>query len=210
MVLILPNETGQNALLSTAEKYLEPQMFSALVEQCRFKDINLHLPKFNMECTEDLKEPLTALGMGEAFSDAAEFPRISPASLKIDQVIHKTVLEVTDNGLTVAIEIAFSELDMPARFPLNPSLELVFDRPFIVTLVDRRNNLIFFEGLVTTLGSPPLKTSKGSSSEQQEDEQRDEKQDERAKMWAKKEVNGESAHRRGCPPVCQLSRPLPL
>ncbi|KAK2962049.1 putative Serpin (serine protease inhibitor) [Blattamonas nauphoetae] len=136
MVLILPNETGQNALLSTAEKYLEPQMFSALVEECSFEKIFLQLPKFKVECTEDLKEPLTALGMGEAFSDAAEFPRISPASLKIDQVIHKTVLEVTEKGAEAAAATVYTGTLQTASFPTYTP-ELIFNRPFIVTLVDR-------------------------------------------------------------------------
>ncbi|KAK2940867.1 hypothetical protein BLNAU_24235 [Blattamonas nauphoetae] len=40
--------------------------------------------------------------MGVAFSDSAEFPRISREPVKIDQVIHKTVLKVTENGVEAA------------------------------------------------------------------------------------------------------------
>ncbi|KAK2961052.1 putative Serine protease inhibitor 42Dd [Blattamonas nauphoetae] len=151
MVLILPNETGQNALLSTAGKYLDPKEFSALVKECTPSRIELHLPKFELECSEELKEPLTALGMGAAFSDAAEFPRISPQPLKIDQVIHKTVLKVAENGVEAAAATAvmMGLLMMPP--PEAPVPQLVFDRPFIVALADKRNDLVFFEGLVTSL-----------------------------------------------------------
>ncbi|KAK2961072.1 putative Serpin [Blattamonas nauphoetae] len=151
MVLILPNETGQNALLSTAGKYLDPKEFSALVKECTPSRIKLHLPKFELECSEELKEPLTALGMGTAFSDAAEFPRISPQPLKIDQVIHKTVLKVAENGVEAAAATAvmMGLLMMPP--PEAPVPQFVFDRPFIVALADKRNDLVFFEGLVTSL-----------------------------------------------------------
>ncbi|KAK2948127.1 putative Serpin [Blattamonas nauphoetae] len=151
MVVILPNETGQNALLSTAEQYFKPQRFSALVEQCSWREIKLHLSKFELECEEELKDPLTALGMGEAFSDAAEFPRISPDPLKIDQVIHKTVLKVAENGVEAAAATVVMEDDGAGPPPASPPPQLVFDRPFIVALADKRNDLIFFEGLITSI-----------------------------------------------------------
>ncbi|KAK2952621.1 putative serpin family protein [Blattamonas nauphoetae] len=148
MILILPNETGQNAIL-------DPKEFSALVKECTPSRCDLFpvsfATLFELECSEELKEPLTALGMGAAFSDAAEFPRISPQPLKIDQVIHKTVLKVAENGVEAAAATAVTMglLMMPP--PEAPVPQLVFDRPFIVALADKRNDLVFFEGLVTSL-----------------------------------------------------------
>ncbi|KAK2940295.1 putative serpin family protein [Blattamonas nauphoetae] len=120
MVVILPNETGQNALLSAAEQYLEPQRFSALVEQCSWREIKLHLPKFELECEEELKDPLTALGMGEAFSDAA------------DQVIHKTVLKVAENGVEAAAATVVIEDDGAGPPPASPPPQLVVRSSFIL------------------------------------------------------------------------------
>ncbi|KAK2963642.1 putative Serine protease inhibitor 42Dd [Blattamonas nauphoetae] len=151
MVLILPNETGKNALLSAASKYLEPTQFSGIVRECGISRIYLDLPKFEVECSEDLKNPLTSLGMGVVFSDAAQFPRISPEPVKIDQVIHKTVLKVTENGVE-ATAATFDSMDACFTCP-QPPKRLCFDRPFIVVLADKRNDLIFFEGLITTLGN---------------------------------------------------------
>ncbi|KAK2961170.1 hypothetical protein BLNAU_3938 [Blattamonas nauphoetae] len=89
--------------------------------------------------------------MGVAFSDAAEFPRISPQPLKIDQLIHKTVVKVAENGVegAAATAVMMGLLMMPP--PEAPVPQLVFDRPLIVALADKRNDLVFFERLVTSL-----------------------------------------------------------
>ncbi|KAK2948363.1 putative Serpin (serine protease inhibitor) [Blattamonas nauphoetae] len=136
MVLILPN----------AAKYLEPTQFSGLVQRCASSRIDLDLPKFEVECSEDLKNPLTSLGMGVVFSDAAH------------QVIHKTVLKVTENGVEATAVTAVGGGFGCAR--PQPPKRLYFNRPFIVVLADKRNDLIFFEGLITTLGddSQPMNT----------------------------------------------------
>ncbi|KAK2955463.1 putative Serine protease inhibitor 42Dd [Blattamonas nauphoetae] len=152
MVLILPNETGKNALLSAADKYLEPKRFSGIVRECASSRIDLDLPKFEVECSEELKDPLTALGMGVAFSTSAEFPRISREPVKIDQVIHKTVLKVTENGVEAAA-VTFVAMSPGCPSSPQPPQRLCFDRPFIVVLADKRHDLIFFEGLITTLGN---------------------------------------------------------
>jgi hypothetical protein len=52
------------------------------------------LPKFKLESTHQLNEPLATLGLRRAFSDDAQFNGIATAPLKISEVIQKAFIEV--------------------------------------------------------------------------------------------------------------------
>ncbi|KAK2942192.1 putative serine protease inhibitor [Blattamonas nauphoetae] len=103
-------------LLSTAGKYLDPKEFSALVKECTPSS-------FELECSEELKEPLTALGMGRRSQMLPSSPNL--ASTTQNRVIHKTVLKVAENGVEAAAATAvmMGLLMMPPRKPLSHSLQ---------------------------------------------------------------------------------------
>ena len=66
--------------------------------------VDVWLSKFKMEERYELKELLTALGMGQAFSDAADFSAMTEDKepICIGSVVYKTFLEVDEEGAEAA------------------------------------------------------------------------------------------------------------
>ncbi|KAK2946205.1 hypothetical protein BLNAU_18881 [Blattamonas nauphoetae] len=71
--------------------------------------------------------------MAAAFSNNAQFPRISPEPLAIDQVIHKSVLKVNEEGVEAAAA-TISRVKMRKRAGRITENPIVFNvnRPFVV------------------------------------------------------------------------------
>jgi serine protease inhibitor len=108
------------------------------------------LPKFKMGYREELKDALSSLGLGIAFDPArAQFPRMidGPRGLYIGGVLHKTFLEVDEEGSTAA---AVTGIQMMPSAIMQPKEEfnLVFNRPFITAIVDEKGGTILFLGII--------------------------------------------------------------
>lgn len=113
---------------------------------------DVRLPRFRI-VTESLslRDALTALGMGIAFSDAADFGAMSDpgeAPLEIDDVIHRVFVELDEEGTEAAAATAVVMVDEavqePARVP-----RFVADHPFLFFLRDTRTGAVLFAGRVT-------------------------------------------------------------
>jgi serine protease inhibitor len=108
------------------------------------------LPKFKLQYGADLSQALSVLGMGIAFdADRAQFTRMidGPPRLYIDGVLHKTFLEVDEEGSTAA---AVTGIQMRTTAMMRPSEEfhLVFNRPFVAAIVDGKSGTILFLGII--------------------------------------------------------------
>lgn len=104
-------------------------------------------PKLNLAYTAELKYPLTALGMIQAFlPEAAQFGRLGTAligpGIYVSTVKHKSVLKVDENGAEGAAvtAVGFSTTSAPPSFR--------FDKPFVVILRHIPTNAMVFTGLV--------------------------------------------------------------
>ena len=94
--------------------------------------VKLSLPKFEIAYKNSLKDELTALGMGVAFSDSANFSRINTSGkseLKIFDVMHKTYCRVDEKG-TEAAAVTSVEMGLTSM-PVN-EIQISFDRPVCV------------------------------------------------------------------------------
>ncbi len=105
----------------------------------------LHLPKFRLEYNISLNAVLSALGMGVAFDPSeADFTGIAERSdLHISQVVHKTFVEVDEEG-TVAAAVTVVEIGITS---VTPPLMYV-NRPFVFVIRDRHSQSILFIGRV--------------------------------------------------------------
>lgn len=103
----------------------------------------LSMPRFTLEYDAFLNEALDAMGMGIAFSPAADFTRMSPMGdrLCIDFVRQKTFVEVDEAGTRAAAVTAVG-------VGLESFIGLVVDRPFVFALRERLSGTILFVGLV--------------------------------------------------------------
>jgi serine protease inhibitor len=108
------------------------------------------LPKFKVDYGVTLNQALSNLGMGIAFDEyRAQFTRMIDAShrLFIGSVLHKTLLEVDEEGSTAG---AATGTQMQAAAIMQPreDFNLVFDRPFLAAITDQESGTILFLGII--------------------------------------------------------------
>ena len=103
------------------------------------------VPKFEMELTYDLVDPMLSLGMVDAFdTHLADFPGIHPA-LYVKDARQKTYVDVNEEGTEAAVVTVIATV-----IETVPSLpEFVADHPFIFIIQDDESGAIIFMGKVT-------------------------------------------------------------
>ncbi len=111
---------------------------------------NLYLPRFTLEYKVKLNDVLKALGMGIAFdpfgADFSGIAEVNPlANLYISKVLHKTFIEVDEEGTEAAavtsVEIGITALP-PAGFVMR------IDRPFVFAIRESHSQTILFMGKI--------------------------------------------------------------
>ncbi len=111
----------------------------------------LYLPRFKANYSTSLKSTLSALGMTDAFSTQADFSGLLPADTVITEkpyisdVIHKTVLDVNEEG-TVAAAVTGVIVGTTSLPP--PPFEMKVNHPFFITIADRPTGAILFMGSI--------------------------------------------------------------
>ena len=105
-------------------------------------EISVSLPKFTLEYEITLNDVLEALGMGIAFTGGADFTRMyGPGGIWIDEVKHKTFVDVDEEGTEAAAVTSVSmALSAPSSF--------VVDRSFLFMIRERLSGTILFMGKV--------------------------------------------------------------
>ena len=107
--------------------------------------IELGLPKFKIKYGRLLNKTLTDMGMGIAFSDSADFSGINPdRDLFINRVIHKTFIEVSEEGTEAAAVTIVEMLGTSA----GGGLSMIVNRPFMVVIWDHTTGAILFMGKI--------------------------------------------------------------
>jgi serpin B len=106
-------------------------------------ELDLRMPRFTLDYKEELKDTLSGMGMDAAFQSGADFAPMGSPGFFIGGVVHKTRLEVDEEGTTAA---AATGVAMLASAPRVKSL--VFDRPFALLLCDTQTNAVLFAGVV--------------------------------------------------------------
>jgi serine protease inhibitor len=106
--------------------------------------LGVTLPKFSVTYDRTLNDDLTALGMGIAFSGAADFSALSPTSVFISFVKQKAFVDVNESGTEAS---AVTNVGLAASTP--PSLDV--DRPFIFVIRDRLSGTILFMGKMNSI-----------------------------------------------------------
>lgn len=105
--------------------------------------VDVSMPKFKFSYDKELKDVLSTLGMANAFSDLADFTRISTGGLVISEVKHKAFIEVDEEGTTAAAATSVTFV-ATAVLPYNFKL----DHPFIFAIREMKTGLVLFTGVV--------------------------------------------------------------
>lgn len=118
---------------------------------CNWKErgIQVHLPKLKFEYKKELKDVLSSLGMGIAFTpDAADFSGINAfRELYISRLIHQTFLEVDEKG-TEAAAVTAVEISLTSTGGSGSPYQIRFDRPFLFAIQENSTQTIMFMGKV--------------------------------------------------------------
>ena len=143
MIVILPKERDLSSLVeSNLQMYLEQDVSER-------KPLALYLPKFKVESSFQLQEPLKKLGISDAFDyKQADFSGINgkKKDLAITAVIHKTFVDVSEKGTEAA---AATSVVISSRGLRQNPIEFRVDRPFIFLIRDNQSKAVLFLGRVT-------------------------------------------------------------
>jgi len=90
--------------------------------------VGLTMPKFKVEFEEKLNKPLQQLGMKLAFGPSADFSAMSSDKLMISTVMHKTFIEVDEQGTEAAASTSVTMTKTSAQIakPFNVNKPFVF------------------------------------------------------------------------------------
>lgn len=117
-----------------------------IISKMEYKKVSVSMPKFKTEFNKSFVDVLKQMGINIAFTNAADFSNMfDDVEAHISDVIHKTFIEVDENGTEAAaatvILIAKSSLPMPEEIK-----EFKANRPFTYFIRDEVSDEILFLG----------------------------------------------------------------
>ena len=112
----------------------------------------LVLPKFKLENTLELNQPLEVLGMKMAFNQGkADFSGMFSDPHFISEVRQKAFVEVGEEGTEAAAVTAIAVATWAIQMEPSKPFEMIVDRPFLFAIADARSGMILFMGVVNLL-----------------------------------------------------------
>jgi serine protease inhibitor len=134
--------------LAAFTKTLTAENWETWMAQLSKRQGAVQLPRFKFDYSKTLKEALTAIGMGAAFDPSqSDFSGMGSERVVIDQVQHKTFIEVNEEGTEAAAVTSVGVRTLAA--PTVPPFQMVVDRPFFAAIRDNQTGTILFMGTVT-------------------------------------------------------------
>jgi serine protease inhibitor len=117
------------------------------IKQFRSRQGSIVLPRFKLEYDITLNQTLQALGMGIAFQDRANFTGMTSTPVNINEVKHKTFVEVNEEG-TEAAAVTSVGIRATSAMPVDEPFNMVVDRPFFVAIRDNQTGTLLFMGSI--------------------------------------------------------------
>jgi serpin B len=145
MIVILPRQRDG---LSALEASLSAPALAGWITRARWRDVDIRLPRIKMTASFSLKTALVAAGMQDAFDpDKADFSGLAAPDepLSISAVIHKTFVEVNEQGTEAA---AATGIVVIAKSMPPPPAVFRADHPFLFLIRDELTGSILFLGRV--------------------------------------------------------------
>ncbi len=146
-VILLPDRTNT---LAAVEKKLSPQLLAECAE-VDAAELKLYLPRFKFEPPSlALSQGLKGLGMKSAFSDSANFSRMTAstksAPLRLSEVFHKTFFSLNERETEAAAATAITATQIGGRVVYGNLIEVRVDRPFLFAVQHRDTGACIFLG----------------------------------------------------------------
>ena len=142
MFIIMPKE---NVDIDKYISELDEQKFASLEKSMQTFKADVSMPKFKIESRFEMKKVLMEMGIKSAFTKSADFSKMNGKSnLLIDEVIHKSFIEVSEKGTEAAAATAVVVREKSMVMKDNP--KVVINRPFVFVIRENKNNAILFIG----------------------------------------------------------------
>lgn len=147
---LLPNED------MTVSEYIDtltPESLHNTLSNPNITPLDAGLPKFSYDYQKNLSDILSDMGMPTAFMPIADFSRLADTAttcLFIDYVLHKTHIEVNNEGTRAAAVTVVAANDCAVALPKEKP-EVILDRPFLYCILDTETSLPVFIGTLNTL-----------------------------------------------------------
>ena len=145
MTIVLPKkEKNIDALISE----MSSESWNLLTSKLSPDTGDILLPRFKLEYKTELIKPLTAMGMGIAFSAGlADFSKMrSQNDIFISRVLHKSFVEVNEEG-TEAAAVTVVEMSYTSVGPIQ-GFSMIVNRPFLFVIRENRSGTIMFMGKI--------------------------------------------------------------
>jgi len=152
--VLLPPQGQPSGLAGLVAKFgnaggaLKLESYLSRVRQTR---VALQLPRFRMEFgVHDMKQELmSSFGVREAFAGDGAFLAMSDdRDLRVSSVLHKAVVEVSEEGTRAAAVTAGNMMVASIEIDPEPPVEVTVDRPFLFLIRSKDDGLLLFAGAI--------------------------------------------------------------
>jgi serpin B len=148
MYIALPN--NQQQPISSFASLMNESILKNAISKMDSVSVQLEIPRWEYSyAIDDMTPELSALGMGIAFNDDADFSKIyDPAQVQvyISKAIHKTYIKVNEEGTQAA---AATVVDISSFTSANTEPFIVkADHPFLYTIIEKQTGAVLFAGVV--------------------------------------------------------------
>lgn len=137
--------------LDTIHGLLNAESWRIWMDEFVFREGTVGLPRFRAEFRASLVDALVSLGMGVAFSvEQADFSRmcsLSHGNVSIGDVLHKTFIEVNEEGTEAAAATAVT-MRLTAVQERPAPFVMIVDRPFFMAIRDEESGMVIFVGSI--------------------------------------------------------------
>lgn len=147
MTVLLP-KAGRD--VESVAASLTPESWQSLASSFRSREVNLTFPKVTFSWKRSLVKDMTAQGMVTAFTDFADFSRMSSGGgLFINLLQQNTFVAIDEVGTEAAAvtTVGMGLVSLPAV------TEMRVDRPYIIVIRERLSGTILFMGKIARMPS---------------------------------------------------------
>ena len=150
MDIILPN-SGMS--VSKCISKLSQVRFDAALENMSQKELNIHLPKFDLEFNHNLVKIMNQLGVVDVFSPlTADLSKMGSGHTEafVSDAFQLSHISVDESG-TEAAAVTIIIIEITGAGPQMIPIEFNVNRPFAYIIRDKQTNTILFVGKVESL-----------------------------------------------------------
>jgi serpin B len=145
MIVMLPDAVDG---IATLEESLTDEKLTASLASMYEREVDVFFPKFTFSSSFGLSNSMAALGITDLFSPGiADLSGISDEELFVSSVLHKTFIDVSEEGTEAAAATAVVIGVTSVAVPQSPPVFRA-DHPFLFALRDNHTGSLMFLGRV--------------------------------------------------------------